>query len=192
MAPRSAVPSRNSAKEAAIQLLSAVLGSVAAALAVLALDGVDAVVLVTVVLLVVVVLGVAVAGLGTGSVADPTPGRPTVGPAPPAGSPAPPGTSRPSASPADAVAPSGSITTCGAMAPEASTTPPAPKAPPIGVTNRADISDPPMHATPPSAPSASSREASTESPRPVGPTRFDRAAKKAIRESGRVAGNAYR
>ena len=51
-------------------MLSAVLGSVAAALAVLALDGVDAVVLVTVVLLVVVVLGVAVAGLGTGSVAD--------------------------------------------------------------------------------------------------------------------------
>ena len=60
-------------------MLSAVLGSVAAALAVLALDGVDAVVLVTVVLLVVVVLGVAVAGLGTGSVADPAPGRSTVG-----------------------------------------------------------------------------------------------------------------
>ena len=58
-------------------MLSAVLGSVAAALAVLALDGVDAVVLVTVVLLVVVVLGVAVAGLRTGSVADPAPGRPT-------------------------------------------------------------------------------------------------------------------
>ncbi len=129
-------------------MLSAVLGSVAAALAVLALDGVDAVVLVTVVLLVVVVLGVAVAGLGTGSVADPAPGRSTVGP--------------------------------------------APKAPPTGVTNRADISDPHVHATPPSAPAASSREASTDSPRPAGPTRFDRAAKKAIRGSGRVAGNAYR
>ena len=173
-------------------MLSAVLGSVAAAQAVLALDGVDAVVLVTVVLLVVVVLGVAVAGLGTGSVADPAPGRSTVGPAPPAGSPAPPGTSRPSASPAGAAAPSDSITTCGAMAPGASTTPPAPKAPPTGVTNRADISDPHVHATPPSAPAASSREASTDSPRPAGPTRFDRAAKKAIRGSGRVAGNAYR
>lgn len=59
-------PSSNSAREAAIQLLSAVLGSAkVAALAVLALDGEDAVALVTVVLAVVVVLGVAVAGLGT-------------------------------------------------------------------------------------------------------------------------------
>ena len=56
-APKSAVPSRNSAKEAAIQLLSAVLGRVAvAALAVLALNGVDAAVLVTVVLVVLVVV----------------------------------------------------------------------------------------------------------------------------------------
>lgn len=65
-APKSAVPSRNSAKEAAIQLLSAVLGRVAvAALAVLALNGVDAAVLVTVVLVVLVVVavfGVVVAG----------------------------------------------------------------------------------------------------------------------------------
>ena len=89
--PRSAVPSRNSAKEAAIQLLLAVLGSVAvAALAVLALDGVDAVDLATVVLVVAAVLGVVVAGLRTGSVADPVSGRSTVVPAPPAGSPAPP------------------------------------------------------------------------------------------------------
>lgn len=104
----SAVPSRNSANEAAIQLLSAVLGSVAvAAPAALALDGAGAAVLTTVVLVVVVVLGVAVAGLRTGSVADPAPGRPTAGPAPPAGSPAPPGSSRPSVSPAGAVAPWG-------------------------------------------------------------------------------------
>ncbi len=99
-APRSPVPSRNSAKEAAIQLLSAVLGSVAlAALAVLALD---AVVLVTIVLVGVVVLGVVAAGLGTGPVAVPAPGCSTVGPVPPAGSPEPPGTSRPSVSPAGA------------------------------------------------------------------------------------------
>ena len=46
----SAVPSRNSAREAAIQLPSAVLGSVTVETpAVLALDGVDAMVLVTVV-----------------------------------------------------------------------------------------------------------------------------------------------
>ena len=72
---KSAVPSRNSAKEATIQLLSAVLGSVdGVALAVLALDGADAAVLFTVVLVVVVALGVIVACLRTGSVADPTPG----------------------------------------------------------------------------------------------------------------------
>lgn len=58
MTPRSAAPSRNSAREAAIQLLSAVLGSVAvAASAFLALDGVDAAVLIAVVLVVAVVLG---------------------------------------------------------------------------------------------------------------------------------------
>ena len=75
----SAVPSRNSAREAAIQLPSAVLGSVTVETpAVLALDGVDAMVLVTVVLVVVIVLGVAAAGFRTGSVADPAPGRSTV------------------------------------------------------------------------------------------------------------------
>ena len=67
-------------------MLSAVLGSVAAALAVLALDGVVAVVFATVVLVVVVALGVVAAGFESGSVADPAPGRPTAGPAPPAGS----------------------------------------------------------------------------------------------------------
>ena len=95
----------NSAKEAAMQLLSAVLGSAAAALAALAPDGADAVVLVTFVLVAVVVLGVVVAGFSTGSIADPAPGCPAAGPAPPAGSPAPPGASRPPVSPAGAVAP---------------------------------------------------------------------------------------
>ena len=69
-------------------MLSAVLGSVAVeALAVLALDGEDAAVLITVVLVGVVVLGVVAAGLGTGPVAVPAPGCSTVGPVPPAGSP---------------------------------------------------------------------------------------------------------
>ena len=53
------------------------------ALAVLALDGEDAAVLITVVLVVVVVLGVAVAGFGTESVADPAPRCSKAGPAPP-------------------------------------------------------------------------------------------------------------
>lgn len=59
-APKSAIPSSNNDKEAAIQLLSAVLGSAAVvAVAVLGLGDVDTVVLVTV----VVVLVVAAAGL---------------------------------------------------------------------------------------------------------------------------------
>lgn len=56
-----------------------------AALSAFTSDGVDAVVSVTVVMIIVVVLGVAVAGFGTGSVADPAPGCSTAGPAPPAG-----------------------------------------------------------------------------------------------------------
>lgn len=44
------------------------------------------------------------------------------------------------------------------------------KDPPAGVTNRADTSDPPRQATPPSAPAASSHEASTESRQPAAPS----------------------
>ena len=62
-AHKSADPSRNSAKEAAIQLLSAVLGSIATVIVVLLdLGGVDTVVLVTV----VVVLVGAAAGFSAG------------------------------------------------------------------------------------------------------------------------------
>ena len=61
-----------SAKEEAIRLSSAVLGSAtAAALAVLTLDGMDTAALVPFVLVVVVVLGAAVAGFSTGSVTGP-------------------------------------------------------------------------------------------------------------------------
>ena len=62
-AARSTVPSRKSATDAAIQLLSPVLGSVAAvALVALGLDGAGTVVLVTVVLVVMFVLGDVAAG----------------------------------------------------------------------------------------------------------------------------------
>lgn len=164
-AARSTVASRKNVKETAIQLLSPVLGSVAAvALVALGLDGAGTVVLVTLVLVVMFVLGDVAAGFIAGTVVGSVPGCSAAGPAPPSGSPVPlPGTSRPSVSPAGGVATSGSTTTCGATAPEASTMPLAPKAPPAGVTNRADTSDPPVHATPPSAPVASSHEASTES-----------------------------
>lgn len=65
----------NSVKEAAIQLLSAVLGSVAAvAAAVFGLEDAVTVVLVTVVLVVMLVLGDVAAGFTAGSVADPVPG----------------------------------------------------------------------------------------------------------------------
>lgn len=89
---RDTIPRRKSVTEAAIQLLSAVLGSVAAvAAAVFGLE--DAV---TVVLVVMFVLGDVAAGFTAGSVVGPTPGCPAAGPAPPAVSPAPPpGTSRP-------------------------------------------------------------------------------------------------
>lgn len=163
--PRSTVPSRKSATDAAIQLLSPVLGSSAVvAVVVLGLEDVDTVVLVTVVAVLVVVP----AGFSEGFAVGPVVGSPAAGLAS-AGdlSTPPPGTTTPSVSPAGGVAPSGSITTCGATTPAASTTPPAPKVPPAGVTNRADTSDPPVHATPPSAPVASSHEASTESRQPA-------------------------
>lgn len=167
-APKSANPSRNNDKEAAIQLLSPVLGSAAVvAVAVLGLEDVGTVVLVTV----VVVLVVVAAGSSAGFAVGPVVGSSAAGLASAGDLPAPsPGTSPLSVSPAGGVATSGSITTCGATAPEASTTPPAPKAPPAGVTNRADTSDPPRQATPPSAPAASNHEASTESRQPAKPS----------------------
>ena len=93
-AARSAVPSRKSAADAASQLLSPVLGSVAAtALVALGLVDVDAVVLVTVVLDVVAVLGDIAAGFTAGSAVGSVPGCSVAGPTPPAGSPVPhPGT----------------------------------------------------------------------------------------------------
>lgn len=157
-AARSTVPSRKNVKETAIQLLSPVLGSVVAVVLVaLGLEDAGTVVLVTVVLIVMFVLGDVAAGFTVGSVVGPAPGCPAAGPALPSGLPSPhPGTSSPSVSPAGGVAASGSTTTCGAIAPAAFTTPSAPKAPPAGVTNRADTSEPPKHATPPSVPAASS------------------------------------
>lgn len=75
-APKSANPSRNNDKEAAIQLLSAVLGSIAAVMVVLLdLDGVDNVVLVTV----VVVLVVVAAGFSAGFAVGPVVGSPAAG-----------------------------------------------------------------------------------------------------------------
>lgn len=69
-----------SVKEAAIQLLSPVLGSVAAvALVALGLEDVDTVVLVTVVLVVVFVLGDVAAGFTAESVVGPAPGCPAAG-----------------------------------------------------------------------------------------------------------------
>ena len=120
---------------------------------------------------VVVVLVVAAAGFSEGFAVGTVVGSPVAGLAL-AGdlSVLSPSTSCPSVSPAGGVATSGSTTTCGATAPEASTTPLAPKAPPAGVTNRADTSDPPVLARPPSAPVASSHEASTESRQPAAPS----------------------
>lgn len=167
-AARSTVPSRKSATDAAIQLLSPVLGSAAVvAVAALGLEDVDTVVLVTV----VVVLVVAAAGFSEGFAVGPVVGSPAAGLASVGDfSALSPVTSPPPVSPAGAVAPLGSITTCCATAPAASTTPLAPKAPPAGATNRADTGDPPVHATPPSAPDASSHEASTERRQPAAPS----------------------
>lgn len=157
----STVPSSESAKEAAIQLLSPVLGSAT----VVAVAGLGLTVLATVVLVVVA------AGFSAGFAVGPVVGSPAAGVAS-AGdlSVLSPGTSPASVSPVDGVATSGSTTACGATAPEASTTPLAPKAPPAGVINRVATSDPPAHATPLSAPVASSHEASTESRQPAAPS----------------------
>ena len=153
-AARSTVPSRKSVAEAAIQLLSPVLGSAT----VVAVAGLGLTVLATVVLVVVA------AGFSAGFSVDPVVGSPAAGLASMGDlSTLSPGTTTPSVSSAGGVATSGSITTCAATTPAASTTPPAPKTPSAGVTNRADTSDPPVRATPPSAPAASSHEASTES-----------------------------
>ena len=156
-AARSTVASRKNVKEAAIQLLSPVLGSVGVvAVADLGMVVLVAVVLVTVVLVVMFVLGIAAAGFTVGSVAGSAPGCPAAGP--PTVSPVPPpDTPSPPVSPAGGVPTSGSITTCGATAPEASTTLPAPKVPPTGDTNRAYSSAPPAHATPLLAPGDFSR-----------------------------------
>lgn len=119
-------------------------------------------VLVTVALVTVVavVLVVALAGFTVGLAVSPAPGSVAGSPA---AAPPSPGTSRVSVSTARIVAPSGSITTCVATDPSASTAPPAPKAPPAGATKRAATSDPRSQATPPSAPDAFSRDASTVS-----------------------------
>ncbi len=150
VAPKSTNPSRNNDKDAAIQLLSPVLGSAE----VVAVAALGLVVLATVVLVTVFVVLVGVAaGFREGFAVGPVVGSPAVGLASVgdffALSPV---TSPLSVSPAGGVATSGSTTTCGVTAPEASNTPPAPKTPPAGATKRADTSDPPKHATPPSAP----------------------------------------
>ena len=79
-APKSANPSRNNDKETAIQLLSPALGSVAVvSVAVLGLEDVYIVVLVTVVLDVVVVLVVAAAGFSAGFAVGTVVGSPAAG-----------------------------------------------------------------------------------------------------------------
>lgn len=97
--PRSANPSRNNIESATIQLLLLVFGSAAVVMvADLGLDGVDALVTVTVVLVavVVVVFNVEAAGFTARS----APGCPAAGSVKPAGSPVPPpGTLFPSVSP---------------------------------------------------------------------------------------------
>lgn len=113
-AARSTVPNRKSVTEAAIQLLSPVLGSAAVvAVAALGLGTLATVVLVTV----VVVLVVAAAGFSEGFAVGPVVGSAAAGLVS-AGdlSALSPGTSPLSVSPAGGVATSGSTTTCGANA----------------------------------------------------------------------------
>lgn len=162
------MPRRKSVIDTAIQQLSPVLGSAAvAAVAALGLGTLATVVLVTV----VVILVVAAAGFSAGFTVGPVVGSPAAGLASVGDLPAlSPVTSPLSVSPAGGVTTSGSITTCGATTPAASTTPLVPKVPLAGVTNRADTSEPPVHATPPSAPVASSHEASTERRQPAAPS----------------------
>lgn len=128
------MPSKKSAKDAAIQQLSPVLGSEAVvALVTLGIEALAAVVLVTVV---VVADLVAAAGFSMGIVDGSAAGSTVAGSAPGAEGPSP-GTSGSPVSPADAVASTDSIVTCAATEPSAFTTPPAPKAPPAGATKRA-------------------------------------------------------
>ena len=104
---RNTIPRRKSVTEVAIQLLSAVLGSVAAVtLVVLGLDGVGTVVLVTVVLVVMFVLGDVAAGFSAGFAVGPVVSSPAAGLAS-AGdlSALSPGTSTPSVSPVGGVEP---------------------------------------------------------------------------------------
>lgn len=113
-AARSTVPSRKSIAEAAIQLLSAVLGSDDT----VAVAGLGLVVLATVVLVTVVdVLVVVAAGFSAGFAVGPVVSSPAAGLAS-AGDllELSPGTLSPSVSPAGGVATSGSITTCGVSA----------------------------------------------------------------------------
>lgn len=132
---------------AIIQLLSLVFGSAAVVLvADLGLDGVDALVMVTVVLVpvVVVVFNVEAAGF----TAESAPGCAPAGSVKPAGSPVPPPGRRSRRSPPPA-----------SWRPRVQST----HAQPAGVTNHANTSNPPVHAAPLSAPIASSHETSTES-----------------------------
>ena len=154
------MPSKKNVREAAIQQLSAALGSEAVVVvAALGLEVLVAVVLVTVVVATVLV---AAAGFSMGFVDGFAAGSPEAGSVPGADGPTT-GTSRALLSPADTVASTGSIVTRAATDPSAFTTLPSPKAPPAGATKRADASDPPRQATPPSAPDASSQDASTVS-----------------------------
>lgn len=153
------MPRRKSVIDAAIKQLSPVLGSEA----VVVVAALGLAVLVTEVLVTVVVVESAAAGLTSGRAAVPEPDSPAAGSALEAGSRPSLDTSRTSVSPVGFVAPSGSTTTCEATAPLASNTPLAPKTPPAGATKRADVSDPARQPTPPSAPVASSHEASTAS-----------------------------
>lgn len=160
------MPRKISVRDAAIQQLSPALGSeTVVTVAALGLEALAAVVSVAVV---VVTVLVAAAGFCVGFVEGSAAGSPVAGSVPGADGTSP-GTSGPAVSPAGAVASTGSIVTCAATDPSASTTPPAPKAPPAGATKRADASDPPRQATPPSAPDASSQDAWTVSCPPATP-----------------------
>lgn len=152
--PRSANLSRNNMEGAIIQLLSLVFGSAAVVLvADLGLDGVDALVMVTVVLVpvVVVVFNVEAAGFTAGS----APGSAAAGSVNRQAHPSHRQARRSRRSPPPA-----------SWHPRVQST----HAQPAGVTNYANTSDPLVHATPLSAPIASSHETSTESRQPAAPS----------------------
>lgn len=108
------MPSKKNVREAAIQQLSAALGSEAVVVvAALGLEVLAAVLLVTVV---VVTVLVAAAGFRVGFVDGSVAGSPVAGPVPGTEGPSP-GTSRASLSPAGPAAPSGSIVTRAATDP---------------------------------------------------------------------------